>query len=125
MKTYTVIRGTSGEIGVTVKHDEKPPYLLKHCVYHSPTGMETGYGGSGPADLALSILADYFGIEPRKIEAINKRALGLDDTVNHAPLKLHQDFKFHFIASRPLQPGQSYELSGAEIAEWLRGRNYA
>jgi hypothetical protein len=28
---------------------------------HSPTGFEWGYGGSGPAQLALAILADYFG----------------------------------------------------------------
>ena len=28
---------------------------------HSPTGMEWGYNGSGPAQLALAILADYLG----------------------------------------------------------------
>ena len=28
---------------------------------HSPTGFEWGYGGSGPAQLALAILADHFG----------------------------------------------------------------
>jgi Family of unknown function (DUF6166) len=28
---------------------------------HSPTGFAWGYGGSGPAQLALAILADYFG----------------------------------------------------------------
>lgn len=31
---------------------------LEHLIYHSPTGMEWGYGGSGPADLAISIIAD-------------------------------------------------------------------
>jgi hypothetical protein len=31
--------------------------LEQRLVYHSPTGMEFGYGGSGPADLALNILA--------------------------------------------------------------------
>jgi len=30
---------------------------LEHVVRHSPTGMEWGYNGSGPADLALSIVA--------------------------------------------------------------------
>lgn len=29
------------------------PWLVKH---HSPTGFEWGYGGSGPADLALNIV---------------------------------------------------------------------
>ncbi|MGA9451864.1 MAG: DUF6166 domain-containing protein [Verrucomicrobiia bacterium] len=28
---------------------------------HSPTGFEWGYGGSGPAQLALAILANHFG----------------------------------------------------------------
>ncbi|MBT9252140.1 MAG: hypothetical protein KM296_00220 [Brockia lithotrophica] len=32
---------------------------LHHVERHSPTGFEWGYGGSGPADLALSILHDY------------------------------------------------------------------
>jgi len=36
---------------------------LKHIVKHSPTGFNWGYGGSGPADLALSILADCVGLE--------------------------------------------------------------
>ena len=27
---------------------------------HSPTGFEWGYGGSGPAELALALLADHF-----------------------------------------------------------------
>ena len=28
---------------------------------HSPTGFEWGYGGSGPAQLALALLADHLG----------------------------------------------------------------
>ena len=30
---------------------------------HSPTGFEWGYGGSGPAQLALALVADSFGDE--------------------------------------------------------------
>ena len=33
--------------------DTNVPHLVVH---HSPTGYEWGYGGSGPADLALNIL---------------------------------------------------------------------
>lgn len=45
---------------------------IQHVVKHSPTGMEFGYGGSGPSDLARSILlhfahevvpADYQGLK--------------------------------------------------------------
>jgi len=31
---------------------------------HSPTGVEWGFFGSGPAQLALAILADHIGVEP-------------------------------------------------------------
>jgi len=32
-------------------------------VNHSPSGFEWGYGGSGPAQLALALLLDYTGDE--------------------------------------------------------------
>lgn len=45
---------------VTVIRDgvESP---LRHVVRHSPTGYTWGYAGSGPADLALSLLVDALG----------------------------------------------------------------
>jgi hypothetical protein len=46
---------------------------------HSPTGFEWGYGGSGPAQLALALLAD-----------------ALQD--DGAALRLHQPFKWQVIA---------------------------
>ena len=48
-----------GECHVYV--DGKP---LCHVVHHSPDGFNWGYGGSGPADLALSILAHHFDERP-------------------------------------------------------------
>jgi hypothetical protein len=39
--------------------------VLRHVVKHSPTGYTWGYGGSGPADLALSLLVDAVGDESR------------------------------------------------------------
>lgn len=38
---------------------------LAHDLYHSPDGFEWGYHGSGPADLARSILKDRLGHVPR------------------------------------------------------------
>ncbi len=35
---------------------------------HSPGGFEWGYGGSGPAQLALAILADFTGRNPTPME---------------------------------------------------------
>lgn len=42
-----------------VENGESTP--LRHIMRHSPTGLAWGYGGSGPADLARSILADVLG----------------------------------------------------------------
>jgi hypothetical protein len=33
-------------------------------VHHSPTGWEWGYGGSGPSDFALNVLALFVGPPP-------------------------------------------------------------
>lgn len=49
---------------VTCQVDRSDTKNLKHTNHHSPDGYEMGYGGSGPSDLALSILCDYFGCSP-------------------------------------------------------------
>lgn len=69
---------------------------LRHIPYHSPTGMEFGYGGSGPADLARSILWDLAG---QKVA----------DT-------FYQQFKREFIA---VQPRDSFMITGENIFNWL------
>ena len=64
---------------------------------HSPTGFEWGYGGSGPAQLALAILAEHLG-------------------GNRAALNLYQDFKWAYIAQIR---GANWSLSGEEIDNCL------
>jgi len=68
---------------------------LEHKVYHSPTGFNWGYGGSGPADLARSILFDYLGCEPIP--------------------KIYQKFKMDFIAKYE----KNWVIEGETIADWL------
>lgn len=62
-KTYQGVRTAPGvtKVHVLLRGESKP---LRHVVRHSPTGFEWGYGGSGPSDLALSILTDVFGFDP-------------------------------------------------------------
>jgi len=60
---------------------------------HSPTGFEWGYEGSGPAQLALAILADLL----------------VDD---REAVRLHQKFKQDVIAKLP-KPG--WQLTGAKV----------
>ena len=66
-------------------------------VLHSPTGFEWGYGGSGPADLALNILLKY-GVPMQLAEV------------------LHQDFKWAHIANVPAEGGR---LEGSTIRQWI------
>ena len=100
----------------TVLVDGKP---LKHIVRHSPDGFNWGYGGSGPADLALSILTDYLvGIanlfslseNPRDKPIEIKRAELIADAY-------YQEFKWKFIANLPI--GQDWEIKSSEIAEFI------
>ena len=68
---------------------------LEHHIYHSPTGFSWGYGGSGPADLARSILWDFFGTEPMS--------------------NMYQDFKWKFIAGW----GDEWEIDFDDIKKWI------
>jgi hypothetical protein len=63
----------NGCVAVTVNSNPLP-----HICRHSPDGFEWGYGGSGPADLARSILIDCLG----------------EDRAD----RLYQDFKWAFVA---------------------------
>ncbi len=49
---------------------------------HSPTGFEWGYGGSGPAQLSLALLADALGDDEKAVQ-------------------LHQPFKWAVVGSLP------------------------
>ncbi len=65
---------------------------------HSPTGFAWGYGGSGPAQSALAILADH-----------------LDN--NARAMHLYQQFKWHVIA--PLSGQKAHTITASRIDEWL------
>ena len=100
--------------GLVVTVNGRP---LRHVVRHSPTGFEWGYGGSGPADLALSILADYLG----ERQAVRRfiRPMGWMTESEPLTCRLYQQFKWHFVSRFD---HQSWRLTGAEIAAWLRSQ---
>lgn len=97
-KTYIGVRERSGAY-VYVEVADGRRYPLRHLVYHSPTGMEWGYGGSGPGDTARSILADVAGL--RVADA------------------LYMDFKWAFVAGFD---ESGFRLPEAEVLAWLRGQ---
>ena len=71
---------------------------LTHHIYHSPDGFNWGYGGSGPADLARSILWDHLGKEPSR--------------------SLYMDFKDQFISGWK----DEWEITSEEILNWINKR---
>lgn len=93
-KTYVGRRLPIGHCQVTVVVKDGKNYPLRHVVRHSPTGFQWGYGGSGPADLALSILTNCLG--PKKAD------------------KLYQEFKWEFIAPA----GRDLFIEESKIRAW-------
>jgi hypothetical protein len=95
MKEYRGIR--TGD-GVTVTVNGQPLNPRHDLRNHSPDGFEWGYSGSGPAQLALAILADHLG----------------DDARAQA---LYQEFKFTVVAGFQ---GDEWRMNSTAIDEALK-----
>ena len=65
---------------------------------HSPDGPEWGYGGSGPAQLALALLADALG----------------DDAL---ALQLYRRYKFHVVSHLDRH---YWQISQEDVIAWVR-----
>lgn len=95
MKQY---EGQHTRRGVVVTVNGMPLNPRLDLRNHSPAGFEWNYGGSGPTQLALAILADYLGDDQ---EALN----------------LYQRFKWRVIAELPWK---CWTLTAHEIGEALQ-----
>lgn len=80
MPVYVV--GPAGSAPLDPRHDVRN---------HSPDGFQWGYGGSGPAQLALAICCHAVGVTRAQ--------------------KVYQDFKFRVVASLP----DAWELKRADV----------
>lgn len=69
---------------------------------HSPDGFEWGYGGSGPAQLALAILCHVTGSD-------------------HQAAALHQRFKAAVVARLP---HGTWQITEQEVWDWLELVDY-
>ena len=137
-KTYVGIRDDSGARVEVVVGDCALP--LQHVVLHSPDSFEWGYAGSGPADLALSILANALGERPTAadlyngcfqcttchgeghLEGVNKVCPMCKGAGNLGPVKcqrLHQPYKFEVVA---YLARDSWEITEAAVLEWFAGK---
>ena len=94
MKTYSGCREGHATV-VTVDGQPLNPRL--DLWNHSPSGFEWGYAGSGPAQLALALLADCLGEDDEAVE-------------------WHQDFKDQVVAGLPFA---GWTLAEADIRETI------
>lgn len=89
-------RTPKGDAVIELFNDGHNEPLRQTLVRHSPTGLEFGYGGSGPADTALNILA--LVLTPREAN------------------RLHQRFKFAHIANLPRAGGR---IALHDVRDWI------
>ena len=75
------------------------PCVVRH---HSTAGFEWGYGGSGPADLALNACEALLG----ELGWQGERMTCFDGTCFAAAWMMHQDFKRRFVAALPYGGGR-------------------
>lgn len=80
---------------------------LYHVKLHSDA-LEWSYAGSGPADTALSILADYFGERPTSKQLYHGQC---------QCWRYHQTFKWALIAPAP---HEGFTITEEQIATWLK-----
>lgn len=90
------LEGFDGDIVCRRTADGAVVNIPQTIVYHSPTGFEWGYGGSGPADLALNTLLVF--------------------TDRETALRLYQRFKEQFVAPMPHEGGV---IRGVDVKAWI------
>lgn len=92
-----------GRVWITSANGPKRPLPQRRDLkQHSAAGFSWGYGGSGPAQLAIALLADASGDD--------KRALA------H-----YMEFRLDVIARLPVN--ERFEISALEVRSWLSQRS--
>ncbi len=95
-----IIRGESITRSVFIDDRLLRPERSQKVYNHSPDGFNWGYGGSGPAQLALAILLKF--------------------TDKDTALRLHQEFKWDVIAKLP-QKDFEINIDIKKLVRDLRG----
>lgn len=97
-KQEQLLPGFDGDVICRREYGRIETNIPRVITKHSPGGFEWGYGGSGPADFALNILAAYIGTEKAQENG------------------LYQEFKRQFLATLPFEGGT---IKKADIMAWL------
>ncbi len=97
MERKGIIKGFWNTRQVFIDGVELIPAESQKLKNHSPDGFAWGYGGSGPAQLALAILCCY--------------------CTKENAFQLYQEFKREVIASLPQR---DFELSVETVKTWIK-----
>jgi hypothetical protein len=97
---------------VVVRRDGETKQL-PHYVRHSPDGFSWGYQGSGCAELARCLLADYLGLAPSNTQI----GLSSKGAIPEIDSGLYQQFKSDVIAKLDINRG--WTLPGHLLHRWL------
>ena len=81
-------------------------------VHYSPTGFDWGFGGSGPADLALNMLALFLPLAPEATGVVLRDG----SFVSEAAWALHHECKYDLIATLPRSGGH---ITAETIRTWI------
>jgi hypothetical protein len=121
MTTYRIKRFDASTVECRVFEDDKISHELQHIPLHSPTGFNCGYAGSGPADLALSILVHYLGEDPFMVHETARNKIGNESKA----LRMHQRFKQDIMPLIQIGDGEHYNLTSEQIGLWLEDGLYS
>jgi hypothetical protein len=100
-------KGNSGPQDVYIQDGGVVQKLLKQSlVKHSPDGFQWGYSGSGPLDLALNILYDFYN---------RYYSFMFDSALQEFAQKHYKRFTEDFVSKWE----NKWEITNEQIQEWL------
>lgn len=120
MKLYTIARDNAGKLSVFVETDvvkdsrgRNVPGYLKYLLAPADEtiGFAVGDGTKPAGNLALSIMADYYGVKPADLAAASPEAV-------NATMR-REAFLTTFLMHHPMQPGATYEISSEVMDRWM------
>lgn len=91
------ITGKGSTREVMIDGEILDPKRSQKAYNHSPDGFNWGYGGSGPAQLALAIMLEYLDKD--------------------SAMMMYQSFKWDMIAN--LKQGEDFEMDEVDVLEWI------
>src|SRR3954471_11047708 len=86
-------------------------------VHYASTGFDWGFGGSGPADLALNVLACFLPLAPEATGVVLRDG----SCVSEAAWALHEEFKYDLIATFPRSGG---DITAKTISAWITAHRF-